>query len=188
MFSEPGEDHCSDNECGDHSSEHIQDGHVDLLEFGSHGDCGCDGSGTIVPTSEVVTIELHLHILPIDHDVLGGGSIVDDLLIGSIGSEYPIGWCLVDGGIAEIDDDGAHTVHPYCVQVDGTGGIRLVHSYVSGQHEKSANLQCFTKYDAYPEGMPVMFLTELVAMAAGDVSSLKYHRIPFGGSNRITPL
>ena len=169
MFSEPGEDHCSDNECGDHSSEHIQDGHVDLLEFGSHGDCGCDGSGTIVPTSEVVTIELHLHILPIDHDVLGGGSIVDDLLIGSIGSEYPIGWCLVDGGIAEIDDDGAHTVHPYCVQVDGTGGIRLVHSYVSGQHEKSANLQCFTKYDAYPEGMSVMFLTELVAMADGDV-------------------
>ena len=47
--------------------------------------------------------------------------------------------------------------------------------------------KCFTKYDAYPEGMPVMFLTELVAMAVGDVSSLKYHRIPFSGSNRIAP-
>ncbi len=37
MFSEPGEDHRFDNECGDHSFEHIQDGHVDFLEFGSHG-------------------------------------------------------------------------------------------------------------------------------------------------------
>ena len=37
--------------------------------------------------------------------------------------------------------------------------------------------KCFTKYDAYPNGKPVLYLAELVAVAAGDRSSLKYHKI-----------
>jgi len=38
--------------------------------------------------------------------------------------------------------------------------------------------KCFTKYDAHPDGMPVVYIGELVAMAAGDMSTLKYHSIP----------
>ena len=35
---------------------------------------------------------------------------------------------------------------------------------------------CFQKYDSYPDGIPVLHIAELVAMAAGDDSTLKYHR------------
>ena len=38
--------------------------------------------------------------------------------------------------------------------------------------------KCFTKYDSYQGGKPVIFITELVAMAIGDSNTLRYHRIP----------
>lgn len=38
--------------------------------------------------------------------------------------------------------------------------------------------KCFTEYDSYPRGKPVLFITELVALAAGDGASLRYHKIP----------
>jgi heterodisulfide reductase subunit B len=38
--------------------------------------------------------------------------------------------------------------------------------------------KCFTKYDAQPGGMPVLFLPELVAWAAGHTETFKYHNIP----------
>ena len=38
--------------------------------------------------------------------------------------------------------------------------------------------KCFTKYDAQPDGMPVLFLSELVAWAAGHTETFKYHNIP----------
>lgn len=38
--------------------------------------------------------------------------------------------------------------------------------------------KCFTKYDAQPGGMPVLFLSELVAWAAGHTETFKYHNIP----------
>jgi heterodisulfide reductase subunit B/Pyruvate/2-oxoacid:ferredoxin oxidoreductase delta subunit len=37
---------------------------------------------------------------------------------------------------------------------------------------------CFNVYDAYPDGVPVMHITELVALAAGDSRTLGYHKIP----------
>lgn len=37
--------------------------------------------------------------------------------------------------------------------------------------------KCFTKYDAQPDGMPVLFLSELVAWAAGHTETFKYHNI-----------
>lgn len=37
---------------------------------------------------------------------------------------------------------------------------------------------CLVKFDAQPDGMPVVHISELVAMAAGDRRSLAYHRIP----------
>ena len=37
---------------------------------------------------------------------------------------------------------------------------------------------CQAKYDAFPEGKPVMYLAELVAAAFGDRTSLACHRIP----------
>ena len=37
---------------------------------------------------------------------------------------------------------------------------------------------CYTRYDAWPEGKPVVYIMELVAMAFGDTRSLGYHRIP----------
>lgn len=36
---------------------------------------------------------------------------------------------------------------------------------------------CFDKYDSQEDGIPVLHIAELVAMAAGDFSTLKYHRI-----------
>ncbi len=38
--------------------------------------------------------------------------------------------------------------------------------------------KCFTKYDAQLDGMPVLYLAELVALAAGRRETLKYHAIP----------
>ncbi len=37
---------------------------------------------------------------------------------------------------------------------------------------------CQEKYDGFSGGKPVMFITELIALASGDDSSLRYHRIP----------
>ena len=37
--------------------------------------------------------------------------------------------------------------------------------------------KCFTKYDSQPDGMPVVHISELVSIAAGDTSTLKYHTI-----------
>ncbi len=37
---------------------------------------------------------------------------------------------------------------------------------------------CFSMYDSTAGGKPVMHITELVALAAGDPSSLKFHKIP----------
>lgn len=39
--------------------------------------------------------------------------------------------------------------------------------------------KCFTKYDSYPEGKPVLFIMELVALATGNTESLGYHRTVF---------
>lgn len=36
---------------------------------------------------------------------------------------------------------------------------------------------CFAKYDSVPNGVPVLHLVELIAMAAGDASTLRYHNI-----------
>ena len=36
---------------------------------------------------------------------------------------------------------------------------------------------CLVKYDALPEGKPVVHISELVAMAAGDRESLGFHSI-----------
>lgn len=38
--------------------------------------------------------------------------------------------------------------------------------------------RCFAKYDAQEGGRPVAFISELVAMAAGDLRTLRYHDIP----------
>ena len=38
--------------------------------------------------------------------------------------------------------------------------------------------KCFTKYDTYSDGKPVLYLAELVAVASGDGNSLRYHNIP----------
>lgn len=38
--------------------------------------------------------------------------------------------------------------------------------------------KCFTEYDKQPDGMPVLFLSELVAWAAGHTETFKYHSIP----------
>lgn len=40
---------------------------------------------------------------------------------------------------------------------------------------------CFRMYDACPGGKPVLHLAELVALAAGDRSTLRFHRIPLEG-------
>lgn len=40
--------------------------------------------------------------------------------------------------------------------------------------------KCFTKYDTYPGGKPVLYLAELVAVASGDRSTLKYHKTHVG--------
>ncbi|MBR2255690.1 MAG: (Fe-S)-binding protein [Candidatus Methanomethylophilaceae archaeon] len=37
---------------------------------------------------------------------------------------------------------------------------------------------CLMKYDAFPGGMPVVHISELLAMAAGDSTALGYHTIP----------
>ena len=37
---------------------------------------------------------------------------------------------------------------------------------------------CLVKYDALPEGKPVVHISELVAMASGDKKSLGYHTVP----------
>ena len=37
---------------------------------------------------------------------------------------------------------------------------------------------CQFKYDSYEGGLPVMHVSELVALAAGDTETLRYHRIP----------
>ena len=37
---------------------------------------------------------------------------------------------------------------------------------------------CYTRYDSWPEGKPVVYIMELVAMAFGDRRSLGYHNIP----------
>lgn len=37
---------------------------------------------------------------------------------------------------------------------------------------------CYTRYDAWPDGKPVLYIMELVASAFGDMRSLKYHTIP----------
>ena len=41
---------------------------------------------------------------------------------------------------------------------------------------------CFVKYDSQPGGIPVVHMAELVAMAAGDYESTRYHRIPVPGN------
>ncbi len=38
---------------------------------------------------------------------------------------------------------------------------------------------CLTRYDAAPGGLPVMHIAELLALAAGDASSLRLHTIPW---------
>ena len=38
--------------------------------------------------------------------------------------------------------------------------------------------KCFTKYDSQPDGMPVLYLSELVAWANGHTETFKYHNIP----------
>ncbi len=38
--------------------------------------------------------------------------------------------------------------------------------------------KCFTEYDSQPNGMPVLFLSELVAWAAGNTETFRYHNIP----------
>lgn len=43
--------------------------------------------------------------------------------------------------------------------------------------------KCFTEYDAQPDGMPVLFLSELVAWAAGHTETFKYHSIPIEPDN-----
>ena len=43
--------------------------------------------------------------------------------------------------------------------------------------------KCFTKYDAQPNGMPVLFLSELVAWANGHTETFKYHNIPIEPDN-----
>ncbi len=35
---------------------------------------------------------------------------------------------------------------------------------------------CFSRYDAYPEGVPVLHISELVSMASGDSKSLEFHK------------
>lgn len=37
---------------------------------------------------------------------------------------------------------------------------------------------CYEKYDSFPGGKPVLYISELVALASGDDSTLKFHRIP----------
>lgn len=41
---------------------------------------------------------------------------------------------------------------------------------------------CMIHYDRYEGGLPVMHLVELLAMAAGDTETLKFHRIKIGDS------
>ena len=43
--------------------------------------------------------------------------------------------------------------------------------------------KCFTEYDKQPEGMPVLFLSELVSWAAGHTETFKYHNIPIEPDN-----
>ena len=43
--------------------------------------------------------------------------------------------------------------------------------------------KCFTEYDAIPDGMPVVLLSELVAWAAGHTETFKYHSIPIEPDN-----
>ena len=38
--------------------------------------------------------------------------------------------------------------------------------------------KCFTKYDSQSGGKPVLYISELVAIAVGDFGSLSYHKIP----------
>ena len=37
---------------------------------------------------------------------------------------------------------------------------------------------CFARYDLYPEGVPVIYITELIMMAYGDSRTIALHRIP----------
>lgn len=37
---------------------------------------------------------------------------------------------------------------------------------------------CFARYDQYPEGVPVLYLSELVLLAMGDESTVRLHRRP----------
>ena len=37
---------------------------------------------------------------------------------------------------------------------------------------------CLYKYDSVPDGKPVVYITELVAMGTGDDTSLRYHKLP----------
>ncbi|MBQ7978595.1 MAG: hypothetical protein IJ248_02420, partial [Candidatus Methanomethylophilaceae archaeon] len=43
--------------------------------------------------------------------------------------------------------------------------------------------KCFTKYDSQPDGIPVLFLSELVAWANGHTETFKYHNIPIEPDN-----
>ena len=46
---------------------------------------------------------------------------------------------------------------------------------------------CLSFYDSYPGGIPVLHLSELVCLAAGDGSSLKYHKLKLGDLRWETP-
>ena len=37
---------------------------------------------------------------------------------------------------------------------------------------------CFARYDAYPDGIPVLYITELILLAMGDGSTVRLHRAP----------
>ena len=43
---------------------------------------------------------------------------------------------------------------------------------------------CFARYDQYPEGIPVLYVTELILLAMGDRSTMKLHRRPVPGISR----
>ena len=37
---------------------------------------------------------------------------------------------------------------------------------------------CFARYDQYPDGVPVLYLTELILLAMGDERTMRFHRRP----------
>ncbi len=41
---------------------------------------------------------------------------------------------------------------------------------------------CLSFYDSYPNGIPVLHISELICLAAGDSFTQKYHRIKLGAA------